>query len=235
MDHLTDDVSTSALHDAPSLLSGLDWVHVFPLGVGGVAPDHRPPRFNGVELIPLPFSRSHGLFWCGAGRSCVVPGMADWRPTGGTVGMYHAIGLRQEGVPTSGHVAVVDDPHAAVRCIRRCSTTRRNGRFLVAEWSLALVSIDSAVGVAIDFRAPSGDAELEVRRVVADEAGLRAVMKFPRRLLRNVAPMAGEEEGDLTVTSADGGYGGVLRGSAYEATLAPSSVLLELLESSNHS
>lgn len=228
MDHLTDDVSTSALHDAPSLLSGLDWVHVFPLGVGGVAPDHRPPRFNGVELIPLPFSRSHGLFWCGAGRSCVVPGMTDWRPTGGTVGMYHAIGLRQEGVPTSGHVAVVDDPHAAIRCIRRCSSTRQNGRFLVAEWSLALVSIDSAVGVAIDFRAPSGDADLVVRRMLADEAGLQVVMNFPRRLLRNAEPVAGEEEGDLTFTSVDGSHRGVVRGSAYEATLAPSWLLLEM-------
>jgi hypothetical protein len=193
-------------------LPNIDWVHSFPLGVGGAAPDARHYVFNGAPLRGRQYATTRGMRWVNDQFHGDPPDGELQQREGGRWGQWAYMGRWLDGYPMSGCVVLVNDLREALRgACHAVATTGAFGYGLI-EWAPALVSIDGVTQPGLQIRSRAHGRELETVRYLREPMGIRQLLEFP------VAAPESSSEG-LAVVDPEQGELGRLVGKAYQVQM----------------
>lgn len=219
-----------ARHTNQTILEHLQWVHVFPVWAGGIAPGGREYRFNGKPLQPRADS-DNGLHWYTGEQYTPYPGVTLGWASGGRDGQWHYMGLFLKGFPMQVQIAMVDDIGAAVALARRAVQPDESapGGSVLREWAPVLVGVGDEVLPALHFRGWPDSDEARFPEALLQEAGLHCMLHFTSGPEPSTDGSKRPGAAWVEMTQPLGGSLGEVEGVAHEATFAAPDVLRQLM------
>jgi hypothetical protein len=204
--------TTTPTHVPP--LPNIDWVHAFPLGVGGAADDARNYTFNGALLRRKQYVTRRGLRWVNEQFVGDLPAADTQRRTGGRQNLWSHMGRWIDGCPITGRVVLISDLRQALG--GACKAVIIGGAFGygLIEWAPAWVSIDGVTEPALQIRSRAHGRERETIQRLRQLLDIRLLLEFP-------SDRPGVVEEALVIVDPELGELGRFAGATYEVHMRP--------------